>query len=285
MEARPKCPNCSSDRTVRNGSLKQQKAQSCKYLCTACKKSFSTFTETVFWFGHYQPSVVLTAVEFRLRFRLSSNQIEQIFKDHFQLTVPNSTLCDWVNRLAGRLTELRQAFKPEFSANVWHVDEIFVKHVVNIDGAKHRFFDYLWVVYDDHLNVLATHVSENRDYQNAKLVLDKAKAYAGFGPRILVSDGLQAYLKAVYDVFGKKTLHHVGHFTGEQFFWDGRFWFLSNNRAEHGNTFFRAFLRSLKGYKTIQCGRRLLELFSWFFNVRKANGLAAAMLGALAPRL
>ncbi|MFH1106804.1 MAG: DDE-type integrase/transposase/recombinase [Candidatus Micrarchaeota archaeon] len=238
----------------------------------------------MFWFGHYTPSVVLTAVEFRERYRLSSNEIEQIFKDHFQLTVPNSTVCDWVNRLAGRLTELRQAFKPDFS-NLWHVDEIFVKHIVKIDGGKHRFFDYLWVVYDDKLNVVATHVSEKRDYENAKLVLQKAKSFAGFSPRILVSDGLQAYLKACSDVFGRKTLHHVGHFQADQFFWDGRFWLLSNNKAEHGNTFFRAFLRSLKGYKTIQCGRRLLELFSWFFNVRKANGLAAAMLGALVPRL
>jgi transposase-like protein len=76
MKASPKCPNCGSDRTVRNGSLKQAKAQAYKYLCTACKESFSTFTETVFWFSRHMPSVVLTAVEFRERYRLSSNEIK-----------------------------------------------------------------------------------------------------------------------------------------------------------------------------------------------------------------
>lgn len=281
--ARPVCPNCSSDRTVRNGSLKIKCKRVLKYFCNACQKHFSTFTKTLFWFGHYQPSIVLTAVEFRQRYRLSSYQIERIFIEKFGVRTPNSTVCDWVNRTGERLEELRSKFKPEFG-KVWHVDEVFVKHVVKIDGAKHRFFDYAWIVWDEFLNIIAVHVSEKRDYENAKIVLQKAREYAGSSPRILVSDGLSGYPLACERVFGKSTLHEVAHFQAEQFFWDGRFWLLSNNKAEHGNTFIRGFLRSLKGYKTLQCGQRLLDLFGWFFNFRNANGLADAMLAALVPR-
>ena len=280
---RPVCPNCGSSRTVGNGSFKCKAKQGSKYFCISCCKSFSTFTSTIFWFGHYKPSVVLTAVEFRERYRLSSREIERIFSEKFGTIVPNSTVCDWVNRFAEHLPELREKFKPDFS-QVWHVDEVFLRHEVRHQGTKKVFFDYAWIAWDEHLNVLAVHVSKNRDYANAKIVLQKAKEYAGFSPRILVTDGLQAYNKACWVIFGKKTLHQTSHFKAEQFFWDDRFWLLSNNRAEHGNTFIRAFQRSLKGYKSLPTGQRLLELFGWFFNYRNAANLAAAMLAALVPR-
>ncbi len=159
-----------------------------------------------------------------------------------------------------------------------------MKHEVKLRGATHRFFDYLWIVYDDKLQIIAVHISKERNYQNAKLALQKAKLEADFSPRILVTDGLQAYLKACSEVFGRKTLHEIAHFKAEQFFWQDRFWLLSNNKAEHGNTFIRSFLRSLKGYKNMRSGERLLRLFAWFFNFRNAAKLAVAMLGALAPR-
>ena len=283
MKPHLRCPFCEGQSAVCNGTIKESKAKVKKYLCMSCGRFCSTYSQTIFWFGHYPPSAVLTAVEFRMRYELSGSKISRIFKEKFGTEIPKSTINGWVRDFGGWLEELQSKFKPNFS-KVWHADEIFVKHIVKIDGARHRFFDYLWVVYDDQLNIVAVHVSEKRDCQNAKIALQKAKSYAGFSPRILVTDGLQAYAKACYDVFGRKTLHEISHFAFEQFFWNGKFWPLSNNKAEHGNTFIRSFLRSLKGYKALQCGQRLLGLFSWFFNFRNSDYLARAMLGALAPR-
>ncbi|MEK6953485.1 MAG: transposase [Candidatus Micrarchaeota archaeon] len=225
---RPECPNCGSERTVKYGSLKEKSKQALKYFCNDCKCYFSTYSRTIFWFGHYPPSAVLTAVEFRMRYKLSAAEISRIFGEKFGIKIPKSTISYWVRDFGEQLGELQSKFKPHFS-QVWHADEIFVKHVVKLRGAKHRFFDYVWVVYDDQLNIVAIHVSEKRDFQNAKIALQKAKSTAGFSPRILVTDGLQAYGKACHDVFGRETLHEISHFAFDQFFWNGRFWLLSNN--------------------------------------------------------
>ena len=74
---------------------------------------------------------------------------------------------NWIKKFALHLSGSKRSIS--FS-NIWHIDEKFVK----VRGSKDSFA-YLWVVIDDKNNIIAVHVSEERDMNGAKTILEKAK--------------------------------------------------------------------------------------------------------------
>lgn len=268
MKRNPPCPRCGGH-TNRNGLLKIKKEKSQKYLCVDCKTYFSTFTNTIFFEKEYPSQVVGMAVEFKVQVGLSLRQTSQVLDNFFEETPSLGTLSLWTNQLKD--VELP---KVEFS-NVWHVDEMFIKHQKRLKtGGNETWFTYLWVVSDEKQNLIALHHSDKRNTVNAKLVLEKAKEKAGFAPRILVSDKFSAYPRAVASVF-PDALHAQAHFEPECFVWQKEAWLLTNNTAESLNSRLRYRLKAIRG---LNKARNFLQGLELIWNVRFVQSLARALL-------
>lgn len=273
MERNPPCPQCGGHAT-REGSLKELKAVAFKYFCTACKTYFSTFTGTIFHYLNAVPRVVSLSLELANQYGLSLRKASRLLCKRFDMVVAKSTLGEWNAKLAGASLNVE---KPSFS-NVWHIDEVFVRHEKRSPGGKRKWFDYLWVVCDDANNVIALHLSRDRSQKSAEAALEKARLHAGFSPRVLVSDEYCVYPNACRRVLGRGTLHVQAHFALTQFFKDGIVYALSNNRVERLNSTLRHRLRALRGYKNLASGARFFERLAKTLNACRLVDLADALL-------
>lgn len=278
MERNPPCPRCGGHAS-RNGSLKELKAACQKYFCTSCERSFSTFTNTLFWEDKKPPRVVAAAVELNVQCGLSLRETSRVVENFFSIVTSYTAIRDW-SRQFGSLPGGLPLEKPEFT-NVWHVDEMFVKRVQRLPDGKRKCFEYVWIVSDSKQQFIAAHVSKKRDAQAAKTVLEKAKQIAGFKPRIIVSDGYDAYPVATRCVFGRETLHVIAHFQADQFLWQGEAWSLSNNPAESLNSRLRNRLKRLRGIKSLAFAQRWLDSLQAIWNNRLAQSLARALLNTI----
>lgn len=273
MERNPPCPQCGGHAT-REGSLKILKQEALKYRCSKCGKYFSTFTNTLFHYLNYDARTVSIALELANQYHLPLRSAERLLHKRFNLIVPRSTLADWNKRLGGKPLEL---VKPSFS-KVWHVDEVFVRHEQRSPEGKRKWFDYLWVVSDDHSNVIAMHLTKDRSTKSAVKALEKAKQAAGFSPEVLVSDDYTVYPHACRIVFGKQTMHVTAHFAFTSFFYDNKFWSFSNNIAERLNSTIRHWLRGLRGYANLAAGQRFFQRMTLVLNLCRSVDLADALV-------
>jgi len=220
------------------------------------------------------PRVVALSLELVNQYGLPLRKASHFLAKRFGLSVPKSTLGDWNCKLAGVSLKVE---KPSFTS-VWHVDEVFVKHQERLPGGKRKWFDYLWVVCDDANNVVALHLSADRSEKSAVAALEKAKATAGFSPRILVSDEYCVYPNAARKTFGRQTMHVTAHFAATQFICKGEAYSLSNNRVERLNSTLRHRLRALRGYKNLASGARFFQRLASTLNTCRSTDLADAIL-------
>ncbi len=266
-QVNPLCPRCNGHAN-RNGLLKIVKEKGQKYFCTQCKSYFSTFTNTIFFEKEFSSNLIALAIELKTQVGLSLRQL-QLVLNHFFKKVPSlATLSLWTNQL--RNVELP---KTQFN-NVWHVDEMFIKHQKRLKKGNETWFTYLWVVSDDDQQLIALHHSKKRDVNAAKEAFSKARRAAGFVPRIIVSDHYSVYPKAVRSVL-HTALHVKAHFESQAFLWQGEAWCLSNNPAESLNSRLRDRLRRIRG---LNKARNFLEGLQLVWNTRFTASLARALL-------
>lgn len=270
MKRNPPCPRCSGH-TNRNGSLKIKKEKGQKYLCTACFCYFSTFTNTIFWEKAFPSKLVALAVELKVQLGLSLRQEQQVLKHFFEEVPGLATLSLWSNQLQNV-----QLPRVEFD-DVWHVDEMFVKHQKRLAKGNKTWFTYLWVVSDSKQRLLALHHSDKRNIYNAELALQKAKQNAKAIPRIIVSDKWAGYPKAIRKIL-KGALHVQAHFECQNFFWQNKAWSLSNNSAESLNSRLRYRLKAIRG---LNKARNFLQNLQLVWNGRFVQSLARALLQAV----
>lgn len=272
-KAKPPCPRCGQTTVVSNGSLNTKKARVKKYFCKSCSHYFSTFSGTVFWYREKTLNAIAFALEAIIQLGLTYTQTHLVLKRWLNESVSKATLSLWTTTFKGI-----QLPKPEFT-NVWHVDEVFVKHEERLPFGKRVWFSYLWVVSDSKQQLIALHHSEHRDLNAAREVLAKARREAGFVPRVIVSDEYLVYPRAVRAVL-RGALHVTAHFELKNFVWRNEAWSLSNNSAESLNSRLRDRLRRRRGLKL--CSPFLVCLQS-VWNSRLVQSLARALLQAV-PR-
>lgn len=275
MKNQPHCPHC-GQMSIKYGAFKSLKDETTqRFLCKSCGKFFSKYTGTIFHRANFKPEPIAVAVEFLLQIGLSLNQTKLVLKRFFKAEVGRSTLSLWKRKFANCEIELPES---EYS-DVWYVDELFVKHEKRFEnGTKEKWFDYVWAVCDENQNLLALHLSKHRDLKAAVEVLRKAKVRAGFNPRVVISDGLQSYRKAVRKVFGRKTKHIPAGIKKQEFLWLGEFWSVTTNIVESLNSRLRDRLRRIRGYKNFACGETFLKCLLMVWNSRLKVNLAGALL-------
>jgi len=257
------CVHCSSSHSVRNGRDKKGVQ---RYKCNGCHRRFcekGIFARMRF------PAWIIRNALFLRSYPLSTRNVKRILRKLNYAEVSHVSIFNWIMKFAPHMCKFTKIFPLNFS-KIWHVDEKFIK-VKRQNKKRKREWAYLWVVSDDKNNVIATHVSFERDFNNAKIVLQKAKQRAGFDPEIVVTDGLQGYKRAVKKSF-KETRHVIAHFEAKNIIHKKKWYRLSNNRAEAINRFYALWLHACKGFKKLDNANLWIEYFTINYNYLMPRG-------------
>jgi len=251
------CIMCHSNNIVRNGKYKVYQ----KYKCNACNRQFSERNFSFFFRHRFPEHVIKNSILYS--FFVSTRHVAFLAKETMKSMFSHQTAYNWSKKFAKMIGKIKQTL--DFS-NIWHIDEKFIRCRNKKDRKGNVKFSYLWVVIDSNNNIIATHVSHNRDIVNAAKALRKAKNVANKPPDVLVTDGLKSYKKACKKVFGRKTKHVVAHFKTKGFMHKGKLYYLINNRIESLNSKINLWYKRFRGFKSIEIAMLWTESFNYFYN-------------------
>jgi putative transposase len=118
------CPYCAS------AAIKEQTKRTAlsyrTFRCSDCKQAFNERTGTPFNFLEYPTDVVLLAVLWRLRYKLSLRDLAEMFLER-GLVFTHEAVRDWEARFAPLLSEQLRAKRGGQAGQSWYVDETYVK--------------------------------------------------------------------------------------------------------------------------------------------------------------
>ncbi len=251
------CISCNSRNVVRDGKYKTYQ----KYKCRNCGRQFSERSFSFFCRHRFPDFVIKNSILYS--FFVSARRVKFLAKETMLAVFSHQTAYNWSKKFAEFVSKLAKVV--DYS-NVWHVDEKYIKCRNKKDRRGNVKYSYLWIVIDNKNNVIAVHVSHERNIKNAVLVLERAKSKAIKPPDIVVTDGLQAYKKACRKVFGRKTKHVVRHFERKGIMHKGRLYYLSNNRIESLNSRVNLWYKKHRGFKSLATAQLWCESFAYFYN-------------------
>ena len=255
------CIYCSSQLTVKNG---HDKGGIQRYKCNCCKKRFC---EKGIFARHRYPVQIIMDALFLYSQPISTRGVTVNLKRFRKIKPSHVAVYNWVVKFASYLIKIANKNPIDYTSE-WHVDEKFIH--VRYSKDPHA---YLWIVSDSNSNIITTHTSFERDYLNARFVLQKAVDKAGFYPELIVSDGLQGYKRACKKVFGRKTRHVIAHFEPVGIVHKGKLMQITNNIAERINEFPALWLHSVRGFKRLDRANLLMEFFTIYYNYLMPHGI------------
>ena len=118
------CPRCGSKQT--NRRTRQTSLGYRTFSCPACRSVFNERTGTPFNDLQYPTDVVLLAVLWRLRYKLSFRDVAELLLER-GLEVTHETVREWEFRFAPMLAEQLRAKRRGRAAVSWYLDETCVK--------------------------------------------------------------------------------------------------------------------------------------------------------------
>jgi transposase-like protein/DNA-directed RNA polymerase subunit M/transcription elongation factor TFIIS len=207
------CSNCGSAHIQKWGwKHRSDGTKVQRFKCMSCSHRWNAKTVG---FEHMRANPHAITVALDLYFKgVSLRKIVDHLKQFEHVNVSHVAVLKWIQKYVEIMRVYVDAMKPELS-RVFHADET----KVNIRGQ----WVWLWHLMDgDTRFLLANHVSQSRNVNDAREAFQDAKAVAKVEPRVLLTDGLGSYGPAARREF-PDAVHVAG--VGLQ----GR---LNNNRME-----------------------------------------------------
>ncbi len=185
------CPYCESANMQKDGTRKTIMGKKQRWLCKDCNGRF--VLEPVKKIKGNADTVTLVMDLF---FKgCSLRDIQDTIQQHYGLKIHHETVRRWINKYMAKITEYTNQLQPKVSG-VWHSDEQKVKLKQKDEWV------WTWNIMDSETRfLLANSVSKEREIQDARKVLRKAKFVANRKATKVVTDGLQAYNTAVRKEF------------------------------------------------------------------------------------
>lgn len=141
---------------------------------------------------------------------ISYRKIVDHLKQFHGIEISHVAIIKWVKKYTKLVKEYVDSLMPQTSG-LWHTDEMAVK----VAGD----YKWLWNVMDHETRfLLASQISQKRRIQDARSVFQQARSVAKTDPKVMVTDGLQSYIKAFkkefYTLKGPRAKHiRKPHFT------------------------------------------------------------------------
>ncbi|MEO6456758.1 MAG: IS6 family transposase [Chloroflexia bacterium] len=183
------------------------------FRCRGCQRTFNERTDTVFNHLQFPTDVVLLAVLWRLRYKLSLRDLAEMFLVRGS-AFTHETVRDWERRFAPLIAEQLRARRKGKAGRSWHVDETYVK----VNGK----WCYLYRAIDRDGNLVDSMLSEHRDMEAAKRFFTQAREVVGHRPTKVTTDKHHSYPRAIRRILGRKVEHRTSRYLNNRLEQDHR---------------------------------------------------------------
>jgi putative transposase len=180
------CKKCGSSQIVKQGIRKNKNGNSQRFLCKECSFKF-VVKESGFCKMKNKPKIVTLALDLYFK-GISYRKVVDHLKQFYGITVSHVAIIKWVKKYTQLMKKYVDSLMPR-TGGIWHTDEM----AINIKGQ----YNWLWNVMDHETRfLLASQISQKREVIDARKVFQNAKKVANGNPKVMVTDGLKAYIKA-----------------------------------------------------------------------------------------
>ncbi len=232
----PPCPRCAGAEVKQDGMV----AETQRYRCHSCRRTCITRTGTP-CAGHRWPQeVIVTAVRWYCRFRLSAAEVRDLLAER-GVDVSARTILYWVQKFAPLLARAgrRAAARPGMR---WWCDETYVR----VGGA----WAYLYRAIDEHGQVVDVLLRTHRDLDSARAFFVLATYRRRTTPEEVITDKHPAYVRAVRDEVPGATHTQSGLHRRSG---------LDTKSIERSHVPTKDRLRPMRGLQSIRTGQRVVE--------------------------
>ncbi len=192
------CPHCRSTATTRRTSRTALGYR--RFNCRSCGRRFNKRTGIPFNDLHFPTDIVLLAVLWRLRYKLSFRDVaELLLQRGYEVT--HETIRSWEFRFASLLADQLRAKRRGRAGVSWYLDETYVK----VAGR----WCYLYRAIDRDGQLIDSMLSEHRDKHAARRFLRQLVGIAEGRPRRVTIDLHPAYRRAIRWILGRRVLHRT----------------------------------------------------------------------------
>jgi len=205
------CPHCATITTKKRA--KKTKLGYATFFCPHCQCSFNERTGTPFNYLEFPTDVVLLAVVWRLRYKLSLRDVAEMFLSR-GFTFTHEAIRDWEARFAPLITEQLRMKRRGQAGRSWYVDETYIR--------VHGKWCYLYRAIDHDGNLVDSRLSEKRDMDAAQQFFKQAMAVVGHALEHITSDGQRSYPRAVRETMGNEVVHRTNKYLNNRIEQDHR---------------------------------------------------------------
>ncbi len=250
------CPYCSATTTRKR--VKKTTLGYLTFFCPHCHCTFNERTGTPFNSLEFPTDVVLLAVLWRLRYKLSLRDVAEMFLMR-GFTFTHEAIRDWETRFAPLIAEQLRTKRCGQAGKSWYVDETYLK--------VHGKWCYLYRAIDSDGNLVDSHLSEKRNMEAAQQFFRQAVAMVGHVSDQVTTDGHASYPRAIHEIMGSDILHRKNKYL--------------NNCLEQDHRGIKQRYYPMRGFGTIEAAARFCCAFDElrnYFRFRRTIGETVSLL-------
>ena len=195
------CPHCRSTATTKRNPRTTLGYP--RFNCRACGRRFNERTGTPFNDLQHPTDIVLLAVLWHLRYKLSFRDVAELLLQR-GYAVTHETVRDWEFRFAPLLANRLRAKRRGRTGVSWYIDETYVK----VAGR----WCYLYRAIDREGALIDSMLSAHRDKHAARRFLRGLLQVAERKPLRITTDAHPAYRKAIRWIVGRKVRHRCNQY-------------------------------------------------------------------------
>ena len=230
------CPHCLSTSTSKRKHRTSLGYRT--FFCQGCGRRFNERTGSPFNDLQFPTDIVLLAVLWRLRYKLSFRDVAELLLQR-GFEVSHETIRVWEFRFAPLVSENLRSKRRGTAGVSWYLDETYIKV-----GGRWR---YLYRAIDRAGNLLDSMLSEHRDKHAARRFLRRLLDSAGEKPLRMTTDKHPAYTKAIRWIVGRKVLHRQNQYL--------------NNRMEQSHRPIKQRYYPMLGFQSFESASRFCSAF------------------------
>jgi len=230
------CPYCAA--TTVKVRAKKTKLGYNTFFCSFCCRTFNERTGTPFNYLEFPTDIVLLAVLWRLRYKLSLRDVAEMFLSR-GFPFAHEAIRDWEARFAPLIAEQLRTKRRGQAGTSWYVDETYLK--------VHGKWCYLYRAIDQDGNLVDSRLSEKRDMEAAQKFFEQAVAVVGHAPEQVTTDGHRSYPRAIRETMGSEVAHRTNKYL--------------NNRLEQDHRGIKQRYYPMRGFKTFEATARFCCAF------------------------
>ncbi len=229
------CPNCRSDDYTKKGhtGLGYHSFQ-----CRGCMVKYNERTGTKYNFLTYPTDIVIQAVRWYIRYRLSYSNLAEMLSER-GIILTDETIRLWVKLLSPEITGALRKWRKSKCGVSWYIDETYIK----VNGQ----WKYVYRSIDRSGNLVDCMVSATRDMNVARRFFKRALKVTEIIPDRATTDGHNSYPNAIKKELGDSVIHR-----------DNRY---LNNYTEQSHRNLKQRYYAMRGFGNFYSAYRLCRAF------------------------